>query len=376
MRHPSYSTNLFSRPPCSKEELMLLGLDEFGKDPGAAASPSISSPDSHNSDSSIEIGDKRNTILNMNKQVKSVPIQQQQQQQQNHIQTPSPLTLNKDLFLPLPFTSFPLMPPPGFLPPTHFLFSSYHNALYEHNHHLLQQQVQQGLLKMSDSPLASSTNASPAKYKQEHFESDSSSENNRLNHQYLDAVSSRNINPLMIKLPKRSNSSLHEDDKSDIEEDEEDVDMNEESDDVLTPPRSPKSPRRSQIQILTDNPIDLSMKSGSSTKSSDDINHNSYKNITNNKSPQSSNSEDDDSKESTNINGTKDNKKLNHYDYLLKMKNGNNNEKPSRQNHHESEDDENVFKCKNNSDEDDIELTNMPHKNLLLTIPLDLTTKV
>ena len=54
-----------------------------------------------------------------------------------------------------------------------------------------------------------------------------------------------------------------------------------ESNEVLTPPRSPKSPRRIQVD---NNPIDLSTKSGSSTKS-DDINHNYYKAKTNNKSP-------------------------------------------------------------------------------------------
>lgn len=41
--------------PKTKEELMLLGLDEYKH----SASPSVSSPESHNSDSSIEVSDAR-----------------------------------------------------------------------------------------------------------------------------------------------------------------------------------------------------------------------------------------------------------------------------------------------------------------------------
>lgn len=41
--------------PRSKEELMLLGLDEYKH----SASPSVSSPESHNSDSSVEVSDAR-----------------------------------------------------------------------------------------------------------------------------------------------------------------------------------------------------------------------------------------------------------------------------------------------------------------------------
>lgn len=42
--------------PKTKEELMLLGLDDYHKH---ATSPSVSSPESHNSDSSVEVGDAR-----------------------------------------------------------------------------------------------------------------------------------------------------------------------------------------------------------------------------------------------------------------------------------------------------------------------------
>ncbi|XP_017770575.1 PREDICTED: knirps-related protein [Nicrophorus vespilloides] len=45
--------------PKTKEELMLLGLDDYKH----ANSPSVSSPESHNSDSSVEIGDARRMPL-------------------------------------------------------------------------------------------------------------------------------------------------------------------------------------------------------------------------------------------------------------------------------------------------------------------------
>lgn len=44
--------------PRSKEELMLLGLDEYKH----SASPSVSSPESHNSDSSVEVSDARRAL--------------------------------------------------------------------------------------------------------------------------------------------------------------------------------------------------------------------------------------------------------------------------------------------------------------------------
>jgi nuclear receptor subfamily 0 group A len=298
--------------------MMMLRLDEYAKQqPAAAASPSISSPDSHNSDSSIEIGDKRNSLLstisskqnNSNKQ--HVPNTQSQQLHQQ----PSPLALNKDLFLPLPFAGFPFpMPPPGFLaPPTHFLFSSYHNALYEQNHHLLQQQVQQGLLKTAtaasahDLPSAAAlSSAKSPTLSERSVEETSHHHHHQHQHQkkrhYTETLLDlhRSRSEATIKLPKRSDSPLelmmsghhHNNNNNSInnsrhhrsnhseDEEEEDIDMNnDESDEVLTPPRSPKTPN--QTLAAENNPIDLSMKSGSSTKS-DDINHNYYKAKTNN----------------------------------------------------------------------------------------------
>lgn len=92
---------------------MLLGFEDYsnnhnGKHP--SASPSVSSPDSHNSDSSVEVGDRRQLLR-----------QSTQTQQQNRQLAPP--TFNKDLFLPLSFPG--LMPPPGFMPPSHLMFPGY-----------------------------------------------------------------------------------------------------------------------------------------------------------------------------------------------------------------------------------------------------------
>ncbi|XP_026481495.1 knirps-related protein [Ctenocephalides felis] len=128
---PAYHPSMFPRPPCTKEELMLLGLDDYKH---ASTSPSVSSPDSHNSDSSVEVGDRRHANLLLHKP----PTTEAQQ-----------LPSSKDLFLPLTFPGLgqlPMLPPPGFLPPPgafaaqHLLFqNAFHPALYPHHH--------QGLLK-------------------------------------------------------------------------------------------------------------------------------------------------------------------------------------------------------------------------------------
>ncbi|CRK89038.1 CLUMA_CG002674, isoform A [Clunio marinus] len=366
MRHPSYSSNLFSRPPCSKEDLMMMRLDEYVKHPATASSPSISSPDSHNSDSSIEIGDKRNSILN--KQNKLVPNTQQQ-----------PLSLNKDLFLPLPFAGFPLMPPPGFLPPpTHFLFSSYHNAFYEQNHHLLQHQVQQDLLKTSNMHLPfSSANLTSMKEEDDENEKEMIKEEHeeQMNKRSLSAATlleSQRKQLTITKIPKISDSSSLRDGK---ESEDEDIDMNE-NDEVLTPPRSPRSPRQ-QPQV-ENNPIDLSMKSGSSSKS-DDINHNYFKVNTNHKSSSVSflmngNSDSDSNDQKTNNINRKE--KIHCHD----LKDGNN-EKHFQINHGSvsaEEDDGYMNKgiFDDRSDEDEEYERELKRRKLHITTPLDLTTKV
>lgn len=364
MRHPSYASNLFSRPPCTKEELMMLRLDEFVKHPTAASSPSISSPDSHNSDSSIEIGDKRNIL---SKQSKHTPNTQQQHHQ------PSPLALNKDMFLPLPFPGFPMMPPPGFLPPpTHFLFSSYHNALYEQNHHLLQQQVQQGLLKTSELPLTFSKKSPPREKDDEDDIMMRCVPGSKRSFSEVLHESQRMQHSLLTKIPKRSNSPRrHMDDHG--KSDDEDIDMNE-SDEVLTPPRSPKSPHRIQPE---NNPIDLSIKSGSSTKS-DDINHNYYKSKTNNKSPS----------DSSPMNGASDSDSNDHKTNRINrktihchdLKDGNNRKHFQINRGNESEEDDNNYRHSSTSDDrsDEVEEyeREMKRRKLHLAAPLDLTTKV
>ncbi|KAG5670964.1 hypothetical protein PVAND_001193 [Polypedilum vanderplanki] len=451
MRHPSYSTSIFSRPPCSKEEMMMLRLDEYAKQqqhPAAAASPSISSPDSHNSDSSIEIGDKRNSLLNginssnnnnkqSNNNKQHVP---NTQSAQLHQQQPSPLALNKDLFLPLPFAGFPFpMPPPGFLaPPTHFLFSSYHNALYEQNHHLLQQQVQQGLLKTASTTTTASHNdlssvglTSTKSPSLERSSEENSNGSEKLLHKkrhYTETLldlhrrQQQQQNVELTKIPKRSSSPLelmmsgnnnnrHHHHHS--EDEEEDIDMgNDESDEVLTPPRSPKTPN--QMHTVENNPIDLSMKSGSSTKS-DDINHNYYKTKTNNNNINNSKSSSDNftmsmNGGSNNNNNNSDSDSNDHHQANGKSNSNNNNNSSSRKTIHchvlkdgkqqkhesmnggcdESEEDESDKNFKHHhrlhqlhryDEEDDDDKSNeyeveLKRRKLHLAAPLDLTTKV
>lgn len=281
MRHQPYASNLFSRSPCTKEELLMLRLDEYVKHPVPSSSPSVSSPDSHNSDSSIEIGSKRNSNNH-----KHVPNTQQHHNQQQI----SPLALNKDLFLPMQFAGFPLMPPPGFLPPTHFLYSSYHNALYEQNQYLMQKQVQQGLLKTSDSPLSFSEKSSSG------FKKDHDNNTNKETDEYMDDLKCADIstrdftevpkepqrkyvstNSLVTRMIQKTHPSKGMGGKSD---EYEDIEVNE-SDEALTPPRSPN-----RVEI-NNNPIDLSIKGGSSTKS-DDLNRNCYEATANNISPSNS----------------------------------------------------------------------------------------
>lgn len=353
MRHPSYSTSIFSRPPtCSKEEIMMLRLDEYARQhPAVVSSPSISSPDSHNSDSSIEIGEKRNSlkqptqIVVNNKQLPKMPTQSNQEQ--------SPLTLHKDMFLPLPFGNFPLMPPPGFLAPqTHFLLSSYHNAFYEQN--FLQQQVQQSFFKTTEfsekSQPRDETEKKPVK---RHFsETLMEVAAAEVQRKHLSFSTSSLLSSQTTKIPKRSNHSDNEDD------DQEDIDINTEiSSSNLTPPRSPKSP----MMMINgeNNPIDLSTKSGS--KNMNDINHNYFKAKINNSSDNftvNENNSDNDSSSSI------DHKEVNckNIIHCQDLKDG----------YVESESHRNTF-IDGKIDEYEIELK---RRKLHLATPLDLTTKV
>ena len=251
--HPAYPPGLYSRPPCTKEELMLLGLEEYSKHP--AASPSVSSPDSHNSDSSIEIGDRRKALFAQSKLHDS------------H-------TLNKELFLPLPFGGLPLMPPPGFLPPSLHLFPGYHPALYPHH---------QGLLKPAESLLNNHNNSSsPLANNNSRFtpnhNAHSPNNNNNTIKTPTDMFSKRFYLDAVLESQRCPSNGTTSSDKEDIEP-EEVVPA------TMTPPRSPivnntnsssssssSSHKSSNSVAPQDNPIDLSMKTGSSCSSHEDRN--------------------------------------------------------------------------------------------------------
>lgn len=360
MRHQPYPSNLFSRSPCTKEELLMLRLDEYVKRPVQSSSPSVSSPDSHNSDSSIEIGNKRN--LNNHKHAPNTQPHHNQQQI-------SPLALNKDLFLPMQFAGFPLMPPPGFLPPTHFLYSSYHNALYEQNQYLMQKQVQQGLLKTSDSQLMFSAE-SLSGLKRENCDDNA---NNKEIDDYMDDVKKEGLkdpqrkyvstNSLVERMIPKTHPSQDMGGKAD---EYENVEVNE-SDEALEAKRSPK-----RVEV-NNNPIDLSIKSSSSTKS-DDLNRNYY-DAANNISPFNSSFTNGISDCDSNDNKTKSlNGKADSCHNRL-----NNNKKHS---HLDNDDFEDVDSRRSNKmivdgcDEIDEYKRELKRRKSHSVAPLDLTTKV
>ncbi|CAD7081295.1 unnamed protein product [Hermetia illucens] len=292
--HPGvYPPGLYPpRPNCTKEELMLLGLDDY-KHP--AASPSVSSPDSHNSDSSIDVNVRSNTLLRLGKPMDAN-------------------SMSKDLFLPLPFpglSSLPVMPPPGFIPPSHLLFPGYHPALYPHHQGLLKPAAEHQHL-LSNSHLANNN----SRYALNHNNNNhinSISNNNNLNNNhiqnntkaaeeltkrfYLDAVlKSQQRSPVATTTvttttytttptPMHSDSisstkkdhHVDDDQRQDdhptsphdhhtrIETEDESVDgESEELVVAMTPPRSPRT-------NMQDDPIDLSMKTGSSHSSKSSI---------------------------------------------------------------------------------------------------------
>lgn len=263
--HPSYS--MYQRPPCTKEELMLLGFEDYKHPP--SASPSVSSPDSHNSDSSVEVGDRRSSMLRQGISRDSVP------------------QFNKDIFLPLPFpglSSLPVMPPPGFLPPSHLMFPGYHPALYAQH---------QGLLKpvIDSPPLHLNSSSSLANNNSRFVPNHNSKSTEELTKRYfLDAVlKSQQRSPITTTPSSMSNNN--ETTKIDEDDDSEELVVS------MTPPRSPAScppPSVSMMTVMTtttptttttaavsaasaittvghiqENPIDLSMKSGGSSASSD-----------------------------------------------------------------------------------------------------------
>nr|XP_029715754.1 knirps-related protein-like isoform X2 [Aedes albopictus] len=226
----AYPHAMYSRPPCTKEELMLLGLEEYSKHP--SASPSVSSPDSHNSDSSNEINDRRNALLRQGK-LHDAP------------------TINKELFLPLPFGGLPLMPPPGFLPPSHLMFPGFHPALYPHH---------QGLLKPADTPIISSSPLANnnSRYTPNHNTSSANTNTTPTETKSPDSFSKRFYLDAVLE-SQRCPSNETAGSAKEEPEPEEVVPA------TMTPPRSPAAVAGPQ----QDNPIDLSMKTGSSCSSED-----------------------------------------------------------------------------------------------------------
>ncbi|XP_052872852.1 knirps-related protein-like [Anopheles cruzii] len=282
MFHGASPYGLYARPPCTKEELMLLGLEEYTKHP-ASASPSVSSPDSHNSDSSNEINDRRHALLRQGKSL-------------HHDSG-----LGKDLFLPLPFGGLPLMPPPGFLPSSHLMFPGFHPALYSH--------PQAGLLKPADGPHLTLPSSPLANNNNSRFTPNHNTEPNP--HQTLaaggggagpgsggdgrgsdsgkspDSYSKRFILDQVLESQRCPSNGTVSSDKDEPEPEEV-------GPATMTPPRSPVVSVVSQPPSATsvrqpghhqhhhqnhhhhhhnhqqDNPIDLSMKTGSSCTSVDD----------------------------------------------------------------------------------------------------------
>lgn len=137
-------------PPRTKEELLMLGLEEYAAAAAAAkhpatASPAVSSPDSHNSDNSLEMSTRGSAGANA-----LLHLSAKHAAEAGGVSAPAPPPpqLRKDLphFLPLPFPglgSMPVMPPPAFLPPSHLLFPGYHPALYSHHQGLLKTSAEQ-----------------------------------------------------------------------------------------------------------------------------------------------------------------------------------------------------------------------------------------
>lgn len=259
--HPSYPHGLYARPPCTKEELMLLAYEDY-KHP--AASPSVSSPDSHNSDSSVEVGDRRNST---------------------QLRQSMPPRDSMPQFLPLPFPGLP-MPPHAFLPP-HLMYAGYHPALYSQHQGLLKPVMEASMMQNGQSPssLAANNNS--------RFVPNHNNKNDEEAKRYfLDAV-----------LKSQQRSPIDVQTKSEDEDTEEDLVVS------MTPPRSPPTtpklqqipairpislstsratsiptatiavatppppplpPQRSAVAAhLQDNPIDLSMRTGSSCTSDD-----------------------------------------------------------------------------------------------------------
>lgn len=160
----SYPSVTYSR---AKENLKMLGFEEYTNN-HQMASPSVSSPDSHNSDSSIEISD-RHQILAKQQQQSYLPNMEQH------------YPFNKELFLPLSYPGF--VHAPGFLPPpqSHLLFPGYHPALFAQHQGLLKPAIDASVL-MNPAHLLANNNS---RFVPNHNNNKTAEE---LSKYYLDAV--------------------------------------------------------------------------------------------------------------------------------------------------------------------------------------------
>lgn len=260
--HPGmYPPGLYPR---SKEEFLMLGLDEYKMHGNSATSPSISSPDSHTSDSSIDMNLRNNPLLKNS-------------------------NLNKDLFLPIGFPGmggFPVMPPPTFLPPTmqpSHLFGYhpfYHPNMIKTSE--LSPTSTSSTTQLLSSPLSNnSTNISrftPNHSEEKEVDSDRESPSfnnnnnitNKLNNNHIpngmksaEEFTKRFYLDTVFKNQQKSpdngvDGSTMNDKEAELTSDGCDDDEDDEEEELvvqMTPPRSPVDTKVDQ-----DNPIDLSMK--------------------------------------------------------------------------------------------------------------------
>ena len=121
--HPYYASSLLpNRTASANEDYAIQRLNENLKSSKSTLSPSISSPESLNSESSTEISDKKNKASKDVSSIAKLPF----------------TDFKQDFMSTLHFNGYPIMP--NFLPTTsHFLFSNYQNALHEQSQFLLRQ---------------------------------------------------------------------------------------------------------------------------------------------------------------------------------------------------------------------------------------------
>ncbi|KAJ6645307.1 Knirps-related protein [Pseudolycoriella hygida] len=215
--HPSYLAGMSCRQPSRKEDLMLLGYEEYKH---SSASPAVSSPDSHNSDSSVEVGDRRNFLIRQSVNPNMALFQLPQLPQ-------------------LPFADLnplAMMPPPRV---HQILFPTYNASFYAQHQSLLKPAIEPSLI---NSPSSNNNNRLEPNYNKCAEE---------VKRYYLDAVLKSQRSPAIKR------------------EQDEDEDDTREIVVSMTPPRSPvavsRSPSLASQAPSQDNPIDLSMKANSST---------------------------------------------------------------------------------------------------------------